>query len=99
MGFCFPGRYNQAVVNACSGGLLPALDTWLSACLATGRHTNLVCVQGVMAALGRGAYLPFVRDHIVQAQYFKDPLDMPRTLSVSRDSPSTVGTCMYPQGG
>lgn len=34
------------------------------------------CVQVAMQALGKGAYLPLIRDHIVQAQYFKDPLDL-----------------------
>jgi hypothetical protein len=31
--------------------------------------------------LGRGAYLPFIRDHVVQAQYFKDPLRLPEYLA------------------
>eukprot|EP00198_Chlamydomonas_reinhardtii_P009607 XP_001698944.1 predicted protein [Chlamydomonas reinhardtii] len=33
--------------------------------------------------LGAGAYLPYVRDHVVQAQYFKDPLRLPQYLSAN----------------
>ena len=29
-----------------------------------------------MSLLGHGAYLPWIRKNIVQAQYFKDPLDL-----------------------
>lgn len=33
--------------------------------------------------LGAGAYLPYVRDHVVQAQYFKDPLRLPEYLAAN----------------
>mmetsp|Transcript_20004 Transcript_20004/g.50763 ORF Transcript_20004/g.50763 Transcript_20004/m.50763 type:complete len:310 (+) Transcript_20004:53-982(+) len=36
--------------------------------------------ETMQTLLGKGAYLPWVRDHIVQAQYFKDPARMDEYL-------------------
>ena len=37
----------------------------------------------VMQAMGQVVYLPVVRDHVVQAQYFKAPFQLKRYLSVN----------------
>ena len=39
--------------------------------------------KAMQLMLGRGAYLPLVQNHVVQAQYFKDPLRMEEYLKKS----------------
>jgi len=43
--------------------------------------TPSVLCREVSTLLGKGAYLPGVRDHVVQAQYFKDPYNLKEYLA------------------
>lgn len=87
IGFSQGGQFLRAMVERC-GHELPPVHTLIS---MGGQHQGVMntpgCTQdaGGWAAkactvmqtlLARGAYAPWVRENVVQAQYFKDPQDL-----------------------
>lgn len=90
IGFSQGGQFARALAQRCAhlGLRVRSLITF------GGQHGGIVDVPGcssasmneteagickaAMQALGLGSTLPFVRDHIVQAQYFKDPYQLER---------------------
>ncbi|KAG2434217.1 hypothetical protein HXX76_007943 [Chlamydomonas incerta] len=94
VGFSQGGQFLRAVAERCqhTGPRMHALVTM------GGQHQGVMNAPGCMSLplnsshgmchlmqkmLGAGAYLPFVRDHVVQAQYFKDPLRLPQYLAAN----------------
>ena len=85
VGFSQGGQFLRAVVQRCGHELPGPVHTLVT---LGGQHQGVsnspVCARAaggaaqqacaaVQAALAVGAYSPYVREHIVQAQYFKDP--------------------------
>lgn len=52
--------------------MTPALCVYLP-CSAVPSNASQASCRIMQSLLATGAYLPYVRDHVVQAQYFKDP--------------------------
>ncbi|KAG2494900.1 hypothetical protein HYH03_006835 [Edaphochlamys debaryana] len=85
VGFSQGGQFLRAVVQRCQH-IGPPCRTLVT---MGAQHQGVMNVPGcrtlplnsshgmchlMQSMLGAGAYLPYVRDHVVQAQYFKDPL-------------------------
>lgn len=94
VGFSQGGQFLRAVAERC-GHTGPPMRTLIT---MGAQHQGIVNVPGcrtlplnsshgtchvMQYMLGEGAYLPFVRDHLVQAQYFKDPLRLQEYLELS----------------
>jgi len=87
VGFSQGGQFLRAVVERC-GHELPPIHTLITlgaqhqgVMNAPGCKTDLAGAAGkacsvMQVMLGRGAYAPWVRTNVVQAQYFKDPEDL-----------------------
>lgn len=84
VGFSQGGQFLRAVVQRC-GHKLPPIHTLIT---LGGQHQGVANTPGcatdltgvaatacsaMQVLLGRGAYAPWVRENLVQAQYFKDP--------------------------
>eukprot|EP00884_Botryococcus_braunii_P007153 jgi/Botrbrau1/16439/Bobra.0142s0035.1 len=93
VGFSQGGQFLRAVVQRCqhSGlkvhtlvtlggqhqGIMNVPECWEPSVNAT---PTSVC-KAMQEALAYGAYLPWIRDNIIQAQYFKDPYNLPSYLA------------------
>lgn len=92
VGFSQGGQFLRAVAERCQHTGGPRMSTLVT---MGAQHQGIMNVPGcrtlpvnsshgmchlMQQVLGEGAYLPFVRDHIVQAQYFKDPLRLAEYL-------------------
>merc|ERR1719183_2875681 len=80
VGFSQGGQLMRAYVQRCNDPPVRQLITFggqhmgiadIPACIGT----NVILCKQMAELLGKGAYLPGVRDVSVQAQYFKDPMD------------------------
>ncbi|KAJ2125102.1 hypothetical protein IW147_001233 [Coemansia sp. RSA 720] len=78
MGFSQGGLFARALVQRCSGLNVRALVTWgaphagVSQIPECARQDDMMC-NWMRRVAARGVYSWYVRDHVVQAQYFKDP--------------------------
>jgi palmitoyl-protein thioesterase len=77
------GSQHQGVMNApgCESTAPSSLAASTSAVQDAGSFST--ACQAMQALLARGAYLPLVQNHVVQAQYFKDPFHMDEYLKKS----------------
>mmetsp|Transcript_37671 Transcript_37671/g.83889 ORF Transcript_37671/g.83889 Transcript_37671/m.83889 type:complete len:332 (+) Transcript_37671:101-1096(+) len=66
------GAQHQGVMNIPGCNALPSNLTLEVLPEALDAYGSGAC-QTMQTLLAKGAYLPWVRDHVVQAQYFKDP--------------------------
>ncbi|PNH12249.1 Palmitoyl-protein thioesterase 1, partial [Tetrabaena socialis] len=95
VGFSQGGQFLRAVAQRCQHTGGPRMRTLVT---LGGQHQGVSNVPGcrtlavnashglchlMQKMLGAGAYLPYVRDHIVQAQYFKDPLRLDEYLTAN----------------
>lgn len=94
VGFSQGGQFMRAVAQRCqhTGPRMHTLVTMgaqhqgvfnAPGCSTLPLNSSHGLCHVMQRALGAGAYLPYVRDHIVQAQYFKDPLRMSEYLSAN----------------
>ncbi|GAX86156.1 hypothetical protein CEUSTIGMA_g13569.t1 [Chlamydomonas eustigma] len=77
------GSQHQGVMNApgCESTAPSSVITSVAAEQDVGSFST--ACQAMQAFLARGAYLPLVQNHVVQAQYFKDPFHMDEYLKKS----------------
>ncbi|GLI68395.1 hypothetical protein VaNZ11_012781 [Volvox africanus] len=95
VGFSQGGQFLRAVAERCQHTGGPRMRTLVT---LGSQHQGVMNVPGcrtlplnsshgachlMQQLLGMGAYLPYVRDHVVQAQYFKDPLRLPEYLTAN----------------
>ncbi|KAJ2501141.1 hypothetical protein GGH96_002173 [Coemansia sp. RSA 1972] len=79
MGFSQGGLFARALVQRCSALNVRALVTWgaphggVAQIPECTRKDDTMC-NWMRRVASRGVYSWYVRDHVVQAQYFKDPL-------------------------
>lgn len=89
VGFSQGSQFLRAYVERCNNPPVHNLITW------GGQHmgvsdfpncadTNLTACQLAADLLDEGAYAPFVRSHVVQAQYFKDPMNINKYLEYNQ---------------
>ncbi|EFJ40725.1 hypothetical protein VOLCADRAFT_84379 [Volvox carteri f. nagariensis] len=92
VGFSQGGQFLRAVAERCQHTGGPLMRTLVT---MGAQHQGVMNVPGcrtlplnsshgacylMQKMLGEGAYLPYIRDHVVQAQYFKDPLRLSEYL-------------------
>ncbi|KAL6754909.1 palmitoyl protein thioesterase [Haematococcus lacustris] len=73
------GAQHQGVTNVPGCNTVPANLSGVQS-LGSALLTRTGC-ETMQTVLGQGAYLPWVRDYVVQAQYFKDPFRLDTYLA------------------
>lgn len=80
------GAQHQGIANVPGCNTVPTNLTSASPSLARaveGEVGGRSACETMQTLVGKGAYLPWVRDHIIQAQYFKDPTNLGAYLRYS----------------